>query len=150
MALLKLSSISLALIFLALPISFSASAVDSSVNFKGDVIELPFPSPSSFGDSSRSFVYYNELKNRFDMLVLMISPSPECNSDSVRFLVKPSKTLPDGFSAPKHYGGFTFNMILQPSDNTAITPNARIQLYRMWWYTSQTKYSLQRIKLPPA
>ncbi len=81
------------------------------------------------------------------MIVLMISPSPECNSDSVRFQVKPSKTLPQGFSAPKYYGGFSFNMILQTSDNTAITPKARLKFYRMWWYTSQTKYSLQQIKL---
>lgn len=138
----------MALVLFVLPISFTSLAVDSSVNFKGDVIELPFPSPSSFGESSRSFVYYNELKQRFDMFVLMIVPSPECNSDSVKFVVKPSKTLPEGYSAPAYYGGFTFNMILQPSDNTAITPTASLRLYRMWWYTSQTKYSLQRVKLP--
>lgn len=135
---------------MVLPISLTSSAVDSSVNFKGDVIELPFPSPSSFGESSRSFVYYNELKKRFDMLVLMISPSPECNSDSVRFSVKPSKNLPEGFSAPQYYGGFTFDMILQVSDNSSITPKVRLKLYRMWWYTSQTKYSLQQVKLNPS
>lgn len=133
---------------MALPISFTSSAVDSSVNFKGDVIELPFPSPSSYGESSRSFVFYNELKKRFDMYVLMISPSPECNSNSVRFQVKPSKTLPDGYTSPNYYGGFTFNMIMQPSENVELKPTARLKLYRMWWYPTNTKYSLQQIKVP--
>lgn len=148
MALLKLFSISSALVLFVLPISFSASAVDSSMNFKGDVIELPFPSPSSYGESSRSFVFYNELKKRFDMYVLMISPSPECNSNSVRFQVKPSKTLPDGYTSPNYYGGFTFNMIMQPSENVELKPTARLKLYRMWWYPTNTKYSLQQIKVP--
>ena len=132
---------------MVLPISFTSSAVDSSVNFKGDVIELPFPHPSTFGSASRSFVYYNEYKSRFDMLVLMISPSPECNSDSVKFSVIPSKTLPEGYSAPQYYGGFTFNMFLQVSDNTSVTPQASLKLYRMWWYPNQTKYSIQNIKV---
>lgn len=136
----------MALILFVLPISYTASAVNSSVNFKGDVIELPFPSPSSFGESSRSFVFYNEVKNRFDMFVLMIFPSPECNSNSVRFQVKPTKTLPEGYSSPNYYGGFTFNMIMQSSENVELKPTARLKLYRMWWYTSQTKYSLQQIK----
>lgn len=80
----------------------------------------------------------------------MISPSPECNSNSVKFSVKPSKSLPEGHSAPEYYGGFTFYMILQVSDNTAITPMASLKLYRMWWYPSQTQYSLQLVKLKPS
>lgn len=138
----------MAFVLLVLPISFTSSAVDSSVNFKGDVIELPFPSPSSFGESSRSFVFYNEFKQRFDMYVLMISPSPECNSNSVRFQVKPSKTLPEGYTSPKYYGGFSFNMVMQPSENLELKPTARLKLYRMWWYPTNTKYSLQQIKVP--
>lgn len=118
------------------------------MNFKGDVIELPFPHPSTFGSSSRSFVYYNELKQRFDMMVLMISPSPDCNADSVKFSVTPSKTVPDGKKPPAYYGGFDYNMILQVSNNSSTSPQASIKLYRMWWYTSQNKYSLQQVKLP--
>lgn len=140
----------MALVLFVLPISLSSSAVDSSINFKGDVIELPFPNPSTFGSASRSFVYYNELKQRFDMFVLMISPSPDCNADSVRFSVIPSKTLPEGKNPPAYYGGFDFNMILQISNNSSTEPQARLNLYRMWWYPSNTKYSLQKIKLPTA
>lgn len=133
---------------MVLPISFTSSAVDSSINFQGDVIELPFPHPSTFGSASRSFVYYNELKKRFDMMVLMISPSPDCNADSVKFSVIPSKTVPDGKKPPAYYGGFDYNIILQVSNNSSTSPQASVKLYRMWWYTSQTKYSLQQIKLP--
>ncbi len=133
---------------MVLPISFTSSAVGSSVNFKGDVIELPFPSPSSFGESSRSFVYYNELKKRFDMYVLVFSASSSVSPSSVQFSVSLSNP-PEGYTSPAYYGGFTFRIQFNEDDtfNNVGNPGfVEFNLYRYWWYTSQSKYSLQRIK----
>ena len=133
---------------LVLPISFTSFAVDSSINFKGDVIELPFPSPSSFGESSRSFVYYNELKKRFDMFVLVFSCSSSVSPSSVQFSVSLSNP-PEGYNSPAYYGGFTFRIHFNEDDtfNNVGNPGfVQFNLYRYWWYTSQSKYSLQRVK----
>lgn len=135
------------LVLLVLPISFTSSAVDSSINFKGDVIELPFPSPSSFGESSRSFVFYNEFKQRFDMFVLVFSVSSSVSPSSVSFSVTPSAP-PEGHSSPSYYGGFTFRIHFNEDDTYQNVGNpgyVNFNLYRYWWYTSQTTFSLQRI-----
>lgn len=115
-----------------------------------NVIELPFPSPDSFGSASRSIVVYNEYARRFEYFVALVVPSAGCSADCVKFSLVP-KSAPDGYSDSDYIGGFSLQFVFQVTNSIVdgtIDPKASIFLYRYWWYTSQNSYSLSRLPLP--
>lgn len=147
-----LASVSLALFLAILPISLSVSAVGQDDSTYNTVISLPFPSPDSFGDSSRAIVMYNSVKNRYSMFVLTFNISPYVSSsDSIEFYA----TLNCGNNDNKAtFNYVTFRASFVPpmidwdsSPGTDINRIAECRLYRFNWNVGSTNYSVSKVNL---
>ena len=130
----------------------TASAVSVSDETSNVVISLPFPSPDSFGDCSRSIVLFNEVKNRYTMFVLTFNISSYVPSaDSIEFLA----TLNCGnndknatFNYVTLYSSFVPPMhSWDTSPGTDIYRIAECRLYRFSWTVGTSNYSVSRINL---
>lgn len=143
---------SLALFLVILPISFPVSAVSVSDETSNVVISLPFPSPDSFGDSSRSIVMFNEAKNRYTMFVLTFNISPYVSSpSSIQF----SAVL----NCKNNDNNATFNFVSfrtsvdnpmiswDLSPGTDVNRIAECRLYRFNWNVGSSNYSVSRVSL---
>lgn len=144
-ALLKTISISLALFLAILPISFSVSAVSVNDETSSVVTSLPFPSPESFGENSKSIVLYNSAKNRFTYFVLTYDMSPVANSCSVDFDVTLNSGNNDN-NATFNYVKFRVRPVI-PYSATQSTSNdiinvAKCRLYQFNWVVGTSNYSV--------
>ena len=71
--------------------------------FNGNVVNLPFSSPESFGNVS-AVVMYNEMRHRYEYFVFDITRMSGHNDSSVT--VRMNFTAPpQGISSSQHFGG---------------------------------------------
>lgn len=142
-----LVSVLSALVLAILPINFTVSALDDAT-FNGNVVNLPFSSPVSFGNSP-AVLMYNELRGRYEYFVFDITRSGTLNNDSVYvkvFFTNP----PTGKSSSEYFGGYKFqvglNVLAVPDGGTnLVEENATVNIYWFTWKPTQTTYTFQRI-----
>ena len=136
-----------ALILAILPINFSVSALDD-VTYNGNVVNLPFSSPQSFGNAP-AVVMYNEKRGRYEYFVFDITRSATLNNDSVyvkMFFTNP----PSGMDSKQFFGGYKFqvglnNLVVPDGGSNLVDEQATVNIYWFTWKPSQPTYTFQRV-----
>lgn len=134
-----------------LPInSFTASAVTVTDNTKNNIIELPFPSPTSFGDCSRSLVIYDNSLNRYTMFVLTYVVSNSVDPSSICFEAKLNVSSSDSSVFNK------LNFVISAQGNSKSSENITqefftfandFHLYRFNWSNGSSVYTVAERKI---
>ena len=142
-----LVSVLSALILAILPIDFTVSALDDAT-YTGNVVNLPFSSPQSFGNAP-AVVMYNEMRARYEYFVFDITRSSSYNDDVV-YIKMFFNPAPTGVSSKDNFGGYTFqiglnNPTFTSTPSTFIEPTATVNVFWFSWYPNKTTYSYQRV-----
>lgn len=136
-----------ALILAILPINFSVAALDD-VTYNGNVVNLPFSSPQSFGNAP-AIVMYNELRGRYEYFVFDITRAGTLNNDSV--YVKMFFTAPPaGISSKDYFGGYKLqvglnNLSVPEGGSVFVDEQATVNIYWFTWKPNQSTYTFQRV-----
>ena len=130
-----LVSVLSALILAILPINLTASALDD-VAYNGNVVNLPFSSPESFGNCPAD-IMYNEMRGRYEYFVFSVEWD-SLSKDNVRIFVK-FTAPPSGQSASNYFGGYQFTIQQSVPDKTGTSSyeedhTGRVSLYWFGWY----------------
>lgn len=136
-----------------LPISFPVSAVDNVVDLTNTTtIALPFPSPDSFGSSSKACIIYNSSANRYTMFLLTYTPgSLVGNSNCVRMRVQLyADDTNSNFNRAyiKIDADPYFQVTANPGvDPTITTIASDVHLYSFMWVAGSSSYSVSERSL---
>ncbi|MGN0468587.1 MAG: hypothetical protein ACI4GY_07695 [Acutalibacteraceae bacterium] len=128
-----------------LPFNFVVSAVTVSDNTKNTIVELPFPSPDSFGDCSRSLVIYDNSDKRYTMFVLTYVVSPSFTADSIYF----KATLNTSSSDSTVFNKLSFSIgtkgdiyYTEEISDTSVVIASNFHLYRFNWSSGSSVYTV--------
>lgn len=143
------ASVLSAICLLILPINLTASAVNVvDDSFQGKVVVLPFPSPSSFGNNSKSIVVYDDTSHRYYMYTLVFEPTLAIPSDSVSFTLSPTSYVDDSKSS---FNGFSLQVNLKldqsVSETSVDTLSVYCRLYMFSFGYGNSTYSCTHLTL---
>lgn len=145
--LLKAISMLSALLLLILPINLTASAVTVEDSYNGTVVVLPFPSPDSFGDNSRSIVLKRDDTGQYFMYVLIFNPSSGISADSVDFNISMNHDI----SVSSSHGFVLEASLVTPTSSGDSFPefssesNVEAHLYAFIYTPNNSYYSCSKL-----
>lgn len=137
-----------ALILAILPINFTVSAVNNVVDLTNTTtIALPFPSPVSFGSTSKACIVYNSDANRYTMFLLTYTPGPlvgnsNCVSMNVRLFYDDSKTNWNRAYIKIEADPYAQVSAKPDVDPTITTIASDVHLYSYMWVAGSSSYSV--------